>query len=144
MDKQPVEKKDKVVREVAETDFNRFIEAWDIDDNTDAMSGEDKESFDQQKNRILTQIEKGSATVDEEGNISYELRYPRDGTMTLNFKVPSGAAYISMDSYKDRQNIHKMFGFMASMTKTHSKVFSKMDARDAKFCMGVALLFLGS
>jgi hypothetical protein len=135
---------EKISRDVAEVEFERFTRAWDIDVNTDNMSGEDKESFDQQKGRIVTQIIAGHATVDETGDIHYTLKYPRGDTATLHFRVPRGTAYTSMDSFKDRQNIGKINAFMGAMTKQAPKFFSNMDGRDVKFCYGVAILFLAS
>lgn len=133
-----------IAKEVAEKEFADFVDAWDIDANTDAMSGEDREAFAQQKAKIVTQIMKGSASIDEDGNISYRLKKPQDGVTEIVFRIPSGQAYMAMDQYKDRQNVHKMYAFMGSMTKQETKLFSRMDARDTKFCMGVTLLFLGS
>lgn len=135
---------EKVVREVAEKEFERFVMAWDIDANTDNMSGEDKESFIQQKGRLVNQIVAGHATVDEDGDIHYKLKYPKGDTTELHFRVPTGAAYMSMDNFKDRQNISKINAFLGSMTKQAPRFFANMDARDVKFCQGVAILFLAS
>lgn len=133
-----------VSKEVAEQEFSKFVEAWDIDANTDGMSGEDREAFAQQKAKIVTQIMKGNACIDDDGDISYKLKKPQDDITEIVFRIPSGQAYMAMDQYKDRQNVHKMYAFMGAMTKQETKLFSRMDARDTKFCMGVTLLFLGS
>ena len=135
---------EKVAREAAEQEFARFADAWDIDVNTDLMPGEDKESFMQQKGRIVHQIISGSATIDEDGDIHYTLKYPKGETTELHFRVPTGAAYMSMDNFKDRQNINKIYAFIGSMTKQAPKLFANMDARDVKVCQGVAILFLAS
>ena len=137
-------KSDKMTLEVAEKEFDRFVQEWDIDGNIDAMSGEDRDAFKAQKDRIVRQIMAGNATVDEHGNISYTLRHPKGSLTELAFNVPNGDAYMAMDNYKDRQSVHKLNAFMGSMTKQPPKLFSNMDGRDIKFCMGVTLLFLGS
>ena len=134
---------DKISREMAEDEFERFADAWDIDTDTDDMDIEDRKSFDEQRRKIVKAIMKGHATVSDNGDVTYT-PYGENGGDPLTFRIPSGAAYMSMDKYKDRQNMHKMFGFMGSMTKQHSKVFSDMSAIDTKFCMGITLLFLGS
>lgn len=136
--------KKKMTLEVAENEFDRFVEEWDIDGNIDAMSGEDRDSFKQQKDRIVRQILQGNATVDEHGNIAYILRHPKGELTDLSFNVPDGAAYMAMDQYKERQSVHKLNAFMGAMTKQPPRLFSSMDGRDIKFCMGVTLLFLGS
>lgn len=133
-----------VSQDMADKEFARFVAAWDIDANIDSMTGEDKESFEQQKKRIITKIMTGDAVIDDAGNIVYNLRFAEGAVQQLTFRVPNGAAYMAMDRHKDRQNIHKLYEFMGAMTKQAPKLFASMDARDVKFCQGVALLFLGS
>lgn len=136
--------KQKMTLAVAETEFDRFVDEWDIDGNIDAMSGETREDFDQQKNRIVQQILKGNAVVDEKGNVTYILRHPQGSLTEVKFSVPNGAAYMAMDKYKERQGMHKLYAFMGESTNQPPALFSNMDGRDIKFCMGVTLLFLGS
>lgn len=130
--------------ETAQREFARFVDEWDIDDNVDSMSGEDRESFEQIQNRIISQVVKGTAVIDEEGNITYTLKYPKGSTTSIVFKVPGGDAYIAMDKFKDRQSMHKLNAFMGVMTKLPPAIFGNMDGRDIKFCQGVTSLFLGS
>ena len=139
-----VESKKKMTLVVAEAEFERFVEEWDIDGNIDAMSGETREDFEQQKSRIVRQILLGNAAVDEKGNVIYTLRHPQGSLTEIKFNVPNGAAYIAMDKYKERQGMHKMYAFMGEATNQPPALFSNMDGRDIKFCMGVTLLFLGS
>ena len=135
---------EKVAKAAAEEEFKRFARVWEIDLNIDAMSGEDRESFNQLKNRIINQVIAGNATIDDEGDICYTLKYPKGETKELYFRVPGGDAYLATDSYKERQGIHKTNAFMGAMTKQAPKLFANMDARDVKFCQAVANLFLGS
>ena len=144
MSKEVEATREKMPLEVAEAEFARFAQIWDIDVNTDNMSGEDKESFNQQRGRIVNQIMAGHATVDEAGDIRYKLKYPEGSVTELHFRVPKGDAYMAMDKFKDRQNIHKTNAFLGAMTKQPPQLFSNMDARDVKFCQGVVVLFLGS
>ena len=138
------ENKKKMTLEVAEKEFDRFVQEWDIDGSIDTMSGEDREAFKAQKDRIVRQILEGNATVDEHGNIAYTLRHPQGSLTELKFNVPNGAAYMAMDRYKERQGMHKLYAFMGESTSQPPALFSNMDGRDIKFCMGVTLLFLGS
>ena len=135
---------DTIPQEVAEVEFARFIDEWDIDANVDVMSGEDRESFEQHQGRIIKQVVNGSAVIDENGNITYILKHPKGSTTEVVFRVPGGDAYMAMDKFKDRQSIHKLYAFMGVMTKLPPAIFSNMDGRDIKFCQGIALLFLGS
>lgn len=128
----------------AEIEFKRFADEWDIDDNVETMSGGDRESFEQIQRRIVSQIQKRNAVVDEEGNITYTLKHPKGSTIEIVFKVPGGDAYMAMDKFKDRQSMHKLNAFMGVMTKLPPSIFSSMDGRDFKFCQGVTALFLAS
>ncbi len=137
-------KETKISREMAEQEFDRFCDLWDIDSDTDSMSVEDLDSFEAPKRRLVRAIEKGQASINEEGHVLFKLLAPTAVVSELTFKVPSGQAYMTMDKYKDRQNMHKLQAFMGSMTSQSPSVFSGMDGRDVKFCQGVALLFMGS
>jgi len=117
---------------------------WCIDDNIEHMGPEDKESFTQQKARVVNQIIRGNAAIQENGDIIFSLQAPSGSVTALTFTIPKGRAFMSMDSYKERQGMHKMASFMGSMTGQPPKFFSNMDGRDYKFCMGIATLFLAS
>ena len=143
MENEDIIKEPKIVREAAVLDFKRFVDTWEIDANIDAMNAEDKDSFNLQKERIIVQIMAGNATISETGDsVSYTPVHTEHGEIA--FRIPKGEAYMAMDRFKDRQGMHKLAGFMASMTGQPSQLFSRMDSRDVKFCMGVAILFLGS
>jgi hypothetical protein len=135
---------DVMAPEVIEEEFNRFAREWDLDADTTNMSEEDRESFETQKKRVTRQIAAGNAVVDEDGNVTYTLQHPPGSITELVFRVPGGDAYMAMDKFKDRQNVHKLNAFMGVMTKTAPSIFSNLDGRDVKFCQAVSALFLGS
>ena len=124
-------KKERMTEEVANKEFENFADAWDIDSNTDAMNSEDKDSFDEQKKRIVNALIKGRVSIAGNGNLTYNL-VGEEGPDSFEFKIPKGDAYLNMDKYKDRQAMHKMFGVLANMAGTSSKMFSNIDARDTK------------
>lgn len=134
----------KINSETAELEFDRFAAAWDLDTEVELMNMEDRESFEAQKRKIVRKIMSGSAVVDLEGNITYTLSGETFGLFEIHFKLPSGHAYLNMDSFKDRQSIHKLNAFMGSIINQNPKIFASMSAVDVKFCQAVSLLFLGS
>ena len=129
---------EKMALEAAENDFKRFIDAWEIDANIDRMLIEDRESFEQQKGRIVNQIMAGYAVIDDAGDIIYTLKFPEGAVTELKFTVPKGEAYMRMDAFKERQGVRKMNAFMGAMTKQPPALFANMDARDVK--IGTCLL----
>lgn len=133
-----------VNKEVAEAEFERFATIWDIFHSVAQMTPEDRLSFEQQKLRIINEIIVGAVTVDEEGALIYVLKYPFGELKEIKMSIPTGAAHMAMDLYKEGQNMHKMFAFMGSCSKKPPVVFSNMDGRDVKLPLAVASLFLGS
>jgi hypothetical protein len=135
----------KVAKEVAEEEFNRFAEAWDLDSDVSTMEEEDRQSFEVVKRRVVRKIESGHLTVDEAGTPTYRPMAPTlDSAAEIVFTLPTGQALIQWDKFKDRQQIHKLNAFMGSMTGQPPVLFAKMDGRDLKVCQSIAQLFLGS
>lgn len=132
----------KVGRDVAEAEFERFVESMDLDVDPAHMDGEDRASFAQLKERILRAIEHGHLVVDEKGQPVYT---PRAGgaVQSITFHEPTGASFMAMDSKKKDQNVAKMYAVMADMTHLDPKVFAAMAARDLKICQALVTLFLG-
>ena len=132
----------KVGREVAEAEFERFVDTMDLDVDETRMDGEDRTSYRDLKERILRAIEHGHLVVDEKGQPVYT---PRAGTQAqpIIFHEPTGASFMAMDSKKKDQNVAKMYAVMADMTHLDAKVFASMAARDLKICQALVTLFLG-
>ena len=57
----------KVALEVAQEEYERFAEAWDLDTDVDAMNEEDRKSYEALERLLLRNIQAGSLTVDEGG-----------------------------------------------------------------------------
>lgn len=137
----------KVAKEVAEQEFARFASTWDIFTDEESMSQEDKDTFRPLKEKIVRAISRGAAVVSDDGKqIIYTPQHMAQGgdVSPITFNIPKGAAYIGMDSFKDRQSMHKLYSFMSEMTARPAKFFANMDGRDCKFCQAVTALFLGS
>jgi len=135
---------EKVNTETALQEFDRFLEAWDIDADVADMEEEDLKSFEDCKRKIVRAIKLGRASLNDDGSLSYVLIEAVGATSEIKMKIPSGSSYMSMDKHKDRKSIHKLYSFMAEASGTAPAIFSKMDGRDIKFFMGVSLLFLAS
>jgi len=134
-----------VEKSVAEAEFQRFAESWDVDTDVLEMSEDDQQGFAKVKRTLLRVIMSGNLTIDEAGNPKYTLRYPNMTSLTeLEFQVPVGGALLEFDKFKDRENIRKIMAYMGNFTGKPDGVFAKMDTRDVKICQAVALLFLAT
>lgn len=130
----------KVAKDVAELEFDRFIDSMDLDVNTDGMDDDEKKDLSLHKGRVVRAIMVGSLVINEEGEpVFTPQRQDRD---PLTFHEPGGDTLMAMDRKKASQEIGKMFVAMASITKTHSKGFSDMKMADLKICLAITTLFL--
>ena len=132
----------KVTREVAEAEFDRFVESNDIMVSFEGMEKDDRDSFNEQKERILLAIEKGALVVNEDGEPVFTPQRTKDAT-ALTFHEPTGASLMAMDRKKKNEDVGKLYATMGDMTRTDAKTFSNMKMADLKVCMAVTVLFLG-
>ena len=123
---------DKVAKEVAEAEFDRFVKSMDLDVDPSDMSEEDKEAFQQQKDRL----------INDDGEPVFTPQRTKDAD-TLTFHEPTGASLMAMDRKKKSEDIGKLYAAMADMTRSHASTFSKMRMADLKVCMAITTLFLG-
>ena len=131
---------DKVAREVAENEFNRFITSMDIDADPEDMDDDDFKGFNAQKNRVVKAIQKGSLLINEDGEPVFTPQCV-DNANPITFGEPSGGTIMAMDG--KGKAVKDMFTVMGEITKTSAGYFGKMKMRDLKVCMAVATLFLG-
>lgn len=131
----------KIDATVAEVEFQRFVDSMDLDINTDGMDDDEKKDLSLQKGRVISAIMRGSLVINDEGEPVFTPQ--REEGEDITFHEPTGAALMAMDRKKQSEEISKMFAAMAAITKTHSKIFSKMKMSDLKVCLAITTLFLG-
>lgn len=130
-----------VAKEVAEAEFNRFLESMDLEADPSIMDADDTKAFEDAKRKLVQAIERGTLAVDEKGQPIYTPQVGELGPIT--FYEPTGASFIAMDGKKKEQQMAKMFAVMADMTHKPAATFSKMAMRDFKICQTLVTLFLG-
>lgn len=135
---------DKDKSEVAEAEFERFIDAWEIDADVDTMSLEDAKSFEQQKRKIIIQLKRGRARVTENGDILYELKKPVGRVSEITLTYGHGASYWDMDKARGEKYIAKLNHYICDAIGQANSVLLKMSSIDVKFIYGVYGLFLNS
>lgn len=129
---------EKVATEVAESEFDRFIEAMDIDVDPAGMDDEDKKSYESARRLIVGAIRAGRVTVDAQGQPIFA---PNEG-QPITFFEATGASLMAMDQKKKNHDVTKMFAAMADITKQPITRYAKMAKRDLKICLAFAALFL--
>lgn len=129
-----------VALEVAEQEFERFLESMDLQFDLKAMDDDDRKGFEVNKARFLKAVQRGSLVVNERGEPVYR---PTAGD-AITFREPTGATLMAIDSVKKGHDVAKSFAVLAEMTRTPRDVFAKMVQRDLNVCQAVLILFLAS
>ncbi|MEI0698042.1 hypothetical protein R4K92_03795 [Brachyspira intermedia] len=134
----------KIERKTAEIEFNDFCEMWDIDNDVSTMSEEDKEGFEKQKNTIIKAIMQGRLTINKEDRtLKYIVsEFSEKSGEELKIRRLKGADYMSMDNYKEKENVHKMYSVIGNMIGRDPKFISNLDGADSKLLQAVMILFI--
>jgi hypothetical protein len=133
---------EKLALEVAEAEFDRFVDCMDLDVDTSGMGEEDRESYGEQRDKIVSAIRGGSLVINDNGEPVFTPQRSKDQE-PITFYEPTGASLMAMDRRKKSEDIAKMYAAMADMTKTTAKTFSGMKMGDLKVCLAITTLFLG-
>ena len=80
---------DKIAKEVAEQDFNRFVEAMALEVDPTNMDEDDHKGFTQQKDRIIRAIMSGSLVVNDNGEPVFTPQRTNDAD-AITFHEPTG------------------------------------------------------
>ena len=134
------EKKIVVDKETAELEFNRFCDAWDIEneiaDENDFEEKQDSADFEKAKRTIVNAIMSGRLILNDDSLPEFTTR----NDQVVKFKGPTGETYTAMDKRKDP--LAKMVISLSQLTGRSPVVFNRMDKRDFVVCKAIWLLFL--
>ena len=133
---------EKISKEMAEAEFNRFADLMDLDLDPSGMSSDDRADFVVEKRKIIRALCKGDLVINENGEPIFTPVRSEDKE-PITFFEPTGASLAAMDRTKKDHDITKMFTTMADMTKRNAATFACMKMPDLKVCMGISTLFLG-
>lgn len=132
----------KVAKEVAEAEFDRFVDAMDLNADPERMNAEELESFLGYKSTVVTAVKRGSLVFDGEGQPCFTPRFSEAEAIT--WFVPKGANLMSMDGKKKLHDVERLFAYVASCCKITPVSLAKLDERDLKVLRAIAVLFLAA
>ena len=135
-------KSTKIGREVAEQEFQRFVDLMNLDVEESYLNDEDKAGLATNRHRFIRAVEAGSLVVDESG-IPIFTPQKSDHCDPITFYEPTGASLMSMDRKKEGADVGKMFTIMADFTKTDQGRFAGLKIADLNVCMAISMLYLG-
>jgi len=130
-----------ITPEVAEAEFQRFLDTMYLRFDVNKMDAEDRTSFQLSHDILIGAMLDGRLVVNDKGEPVFS---PRSGGDPVTFFEPTGQALLAMDQHKKNQDGHKGFAAMSSATKTSIQRFSAMPVSDLRVCQHIMLLFLTS
>lgn len=136
-------KEEKVVREVAEQEFERFADAMDLDIDTAELDAEDQAAFNKQRSRIVRAVQRGSLVFNENGEAVYTPSNPGSKHQDpITFHERTGASLMAMDGKKKNHDVAKTYAVMADMCKVHPSTFAGLKGSDVKVCEALFALLM--
>ena len=133
----------KVDKESAEVEFERFVDAMDLDLNTSIMDDEDKTAFTKTKTRLLRAVQKGSLVFNEDGEAVYTPAHPKSKyDKPITFHERTGASLMAMDNKKKGHDVAKTYAVLADMCKVHPNTFANLVGTDVKICEAIFALLM--
>ena len=133
----------KVVKEVAEQEFERFSDEMDLDLDTSQMDAEDVASFSKQKSRVIRAIMRGNLVINDAGEAVLTPANKRSKhTEALTFHERTGASLMAMDGKKKNHDVAKTYAVMADMCHVHPNVFAGLVGSDVKTCEALFALLM--
>lgn len=136
-------KEQKVGRDVAVQEFERFAEAMDLDFDESIMDDDDISNFIKTKNRVLRAIQYGDLVINEGGEAVYTPTNAKSKiTEPITFHERTGAAVMAMDGKKKGHDVAKTYAVMADMCRVPPKVFAGLVGIDGKVCEAVFTLLM--
>ena len=134
---------DRIDKESATNEFDRFTNAMDLDLDTSDMDAEDLTQFNKLKKRIIQAIQNGSLVVNDDGEAVYTPRNARSKyTDAITFHERTGASLMAMDGKKKNHDVSKTYAVMADMCKVHPSVFAGLVGIDGRVCEALFSLLM--
>lgn len=131
-----------VAKEMAESEFDRFVDSMDLDLDTAEMDPEDLTAFNKQKSRIIKSIMKGSLVINDNGEAVYTPGKKSKHQEPIVFHERTGASLMAMDSKKKGHDAAKTYAVMADMCKVHPSTFANLVGIDVKVCEALFALLM--
>ena len=131
-------KDQKVVAEVAESEFERWAEFFEIDVSTDDLTDEESKALEDFKGRFVKRVCSGALCVLDSGVLAFSPRGESDAA-PMEFDEPTGA--LLSTRLKNDTDVQAARRALAVWTGSPPKRFSDMKLRDFNFCAELLAFF---
>mgnify|MGYP005826493601 CR=1 FL=1 len=127
----------------AEQEFDKFIDAMDLDVDPATMDAEDKTAFDKLKRRVVRAIGRGALIFNDSGEAVYTPYHKNSKRKEpITFHERSGADLIAMDKTKKGATVSQTYAIMGAMCKEPPSVFAGLVGPDIKVCEALFALLM--
>ena len=132
---------DVVAAEVAESEFARFLDAFDLTEKTQAktLDADDRKSFEDTKQTLLRAMRRGTLVLNEKGEPVFTPT--QKNTNPITFREPTGRHMKAMDQVKQGASVERGIYLMSSITGEVRQRFEEMARRDLAVCEALVVLF---
>jgi hypothetical protein len=135
----------KIDFKIAEEEFYKICESWEIDTDTKGMTSDEIVDFNGLKRKIIKAIRLGRLSFNEDETMTYIVsQYSSDDLSgeELIVKRPKGSDYTGMDQFKEGKDMHKTYSLLAGMIGKPIQFLNKLDGLDLKPLLAISTLFL--
>lgn len=131
-----------IAKEVAEDDFARMAEWYDLD--LEGLDKEDATAFKTLKDAIIREMCRGRITVCDKGFPTVHLKYGVGSIKTITFKHPKAEHLIAAGDKKAKNTEVQAWKMLADLTGMPDTTFANMRINpDFRNCKQLVTLFLG-
>tara|TARA_R100000541_G_scaffold18689_2_gene28558 strand:+ start:8611 stop:9021 length:411 start_codon:yes stop_codon:yes gene_type:complete len=127
-------------KESAEAEFNSMCEFFDIDTDTSDLDGDELETFERLKGKVVKALRKGTLTLGDGGQPTYTTKA---GT-AMTFRLPNGAILLTEVKgvgKNDGTGMRRMFSIIGELTGGVTSP-AKLSLRDTGVLTSIVNLFL--
>jgi len=133
----------RVARDVALNEFDRFADMMDLDLNESIMQDEDRAELAKQKNRVVKEIMNGSLVINEIGEAVYMPRHERSVYKEpITFHEHTGASIMAIDGKNHKARVAATHAIMGDMCNVNPLVFAGLVGPDYKICTALFALLM--
>lgn len=137
------EAKTTMSEELALEEVKRWAEANDVDLTVKNADGEDV--LDAVVPKLVKCVQQGRLVVNDKDEIEYTISAKSPEGLAgekITLIAPTTAGYMTMDKYKDKENVHKILALAAAMTGKDVAWFAKLHNTDYKVIAIIVNFFI--
>ncbi len=135
---------EKVSLEVAEEEFERFVEENGLLLDFDTMDEKDAADFTRHKQRMIREIQRGFLCIDEDGVAEFQPHEKQsEYKEKLVFYKRTGKHMANIRSNKSDNNAMNAYRMIASICKVSVDDILKLAGNDIKVCETIFIFLVG-